>query len=145
MKTKPPCSAHHETNGIVYFARMLDKIRLNAANELPPGYFLGVADPTFFDARCVNFLRVDYDKLAHQALMGGTNEEVLEWCFRQGRKPMAEEIVVWNAFLTKRGWRDESSDSLRSDKESAGFGARSEIQTWVDLQDAEEGRKPKYA
>ena len=56
MKTKFPCSAYQETNGIVFFARMLDKIRLNASGELPPGYFLGTADPTFFDARSVKFL-----------------------------------------------------------------------------------------
>lgn len=124
---------------------MLDKIRFDASGELPPGYFLGTADPTFFDARCVKFLGVDYGALAIETLKGGTNEAILEWCFVQGRRPTGEEILVWNAFLTKRGWRDESSDSLEEDKRNAGFSACNDIQTWVDLQDADEGRAPKYS
>ena len=95
MATKFPCSSHQKTNGIVYFARMLDKIRLNASGELPPGYFLGIADPTFFDARFVKFSGVDYDKIVRRTLEGGTNEEILEWCFKNGRKPSDEEILVW--------------------------------------------------
>jgi Domain of unknown function (DUF5069) len=143
MKTKFPSSAHQETNGIVHFARMLDKIRLNAGGDLPPGYFLGTADPTFFDARLVKFLGVDYEKIVRRTLEGGSNGEILEWCFQNGRKPSNEEILVWNQFLLKRGWRDESSGSLQSDKEKMGFGARSDIQTWVDLQDVDEGQKPE--
>ena len=140
MKTKFPCSAYQKTSGIVFFARMLDKIRLNASGELPPGYFLGTEDPTFFDARAVKFLNVDYDKIARRTLEGGTNEEILEWCFQNGRKPSEEEILVWNQFLLKRGWRDESSESLEPFKESCGFGGRPDIQTWVDLQEVDEGR-----
>ena len=118
MKTKTPCSAHEQTHGIVHFARMLDKIRMTASGELPPGYLLGTADPTFFDARCVKFLEIDYEKLAQRTLEGGSNEEILDWCFNQGRKPTPEEILVWNAFLTKRGWRDESSPSRQEEKEA---------------------------
>jgi len=143
MKIKTPCSAYQKTNGIVHFARMLDKIRLNASGELPPGYFLGVADPTFFDARFVKFVGPDYDKIVRRTLEGGTNEEILEWCFQNGRKPSDEEILVWNQFLMKRGWRDESSESLESFKEECGFGSRPDIQTWVDLQEVDEGRPVK--
>ena len=140
MKTKFPCSSYQKTNGIVYFARMLDKIRLDASSELPPGYFLGTEDPTFFDARFVKFSRVDYDKIVKRTLEGGTNEEVLEWCFKVGRKPSEEEILVWNQFLLKRGWRDESSESLEDFKKETGFPGRPDIQTWVDLQEVDEGR-----
>ena len=81
-----PCSDYVETRGLVYFARMLDKIRLHAAGQLPEGYFVGVEDPTVFDARCTRFLRVDYDELARRTLQGGTNEEILDWCFERGPK-----------------------------------------------------------
>lgn len=143
MNTKFPCSAYQKTNGIVHFARMLDKIRLNASGELPPGYFLGVADPTFFDARVVKFIHVDYDKIVDRTLKGGTNEEILEWCFQNGRKPSEEEVLVWNQFLLKRGWRDESSESLEAFKGEVGFPNRPDIQTWVDLQEVDEGRPLK--
>ena len=31
---------------------------------------------------------------------------MLAWAFAHGRQPDEQEIEVWNAFLTKRGWRD---------------------------------------
>ena len=141
---KTPCTDYKETKGLVYFARMLDKIRLNARGELAPGYFLGVTDPTHFDARCVKFLGVNYDELATRTLAGGSDEEILEWCFAKGKKPSAEEIVVWNAFLQKRGWRDEGSAELQETKEQLGWGSRDDIQTWMDLHDAEEDRTPGH-
>ena len=42
MQTKTPCTDYIETKGLIYFARMLDKIRLKARGELPPDYFTGV-------------------------------------------------------------------------------------------------------
>ena len=143
MQTQTPCSDHVETKGLIYFARMLDKIRLKARGELPPDYFTGVdEDPTMFDARCTRFLDVNYDELVERTLKGGSDEEILEWCFERGRRPSDEEISIWNAFLMKRGWRDDASADLQAAKERSDFGDRGDIQTWVDLHDAEEGRKP---
>jgi Domain of unknown function (DUF5069) len=143
MQAQTPCSDHVETKGLIYFARMLDKIRLKGRGELPPDYFTGVdEDPTMFDARCTRFLDVNYDELVERTLKGGSDEEILEWCFERGRRPSDEEISVWNAFLLKRGWRDDASADLQAAKERSGLGNRDDIKTWVDLHDAEEGRKP---
>jgi gluconokinase len=138
-----PCSDYKETKGLVYFARMLHKIRLHAQGQLPADYFVGIEDPTFFDARCTRFLRVGYDELAIRTLQGGSDEEILEWCFERGRKPSEEEIEIWNAFLAKRGWRDAGSADLAAAKERSGWANRDDIQTWVDLHDVEEGRIPR--
>jgi len=142
MQTQTPRSDYIETKGLVYFARMLDKIRLKAAGKLPPDYFTGVEDPTHFDARCTRFLGVNYDELVERTRQGGSDEEILEWCFARGRRPSEEEISIWNSFLRKRGWRDEASEELAESKSEAGFGDRDDIQTWMDLHDAEEGRAP---
>ena len=142
MHTQTPRTDYIETKGLIYFARMLDKIRLKAAGKLPPGYFTGVEDSTHFDARCTRFLGVNYDELVGRTLRGGSDEEILEWCFVHGRRPSEEEISIWNAFLRKRGWRDDASEELAESKKEAGFGERGDIQTWVDLHDAEEGRTP---
>jgi Domain of unknown function (DUF5069) len=138
-----PCSDYKETKGLVYFARMLDKIRLHAAGRLAPGYFVGVEDPTFFDARCTRFLGVNYDQLVERTLRGGSDEEILEWCFSRGRRRNEEEIQIWNGFLLKRGWRDEASSDLQEAKKRLGWEDRGDIRTWVDLHDAEEGRVPR--
>lgn len=137
-----PCSDYKETKGLIYFARMLDKIRLRAAGRLSDDYFTGVDDPTFFDARCTRFLGINYDELVHRTLQGGSDEEILEWCFDHGPMPSEEEIEIWNTFIVKRGWRDAASADLQAAKERNGWAKRDDIQTWLDLHDAEEGRAP---
>ncbi len=51
-----PCSPRKSTRGMVWFPRMLDKIRLHAQGKLPDEYhpWLGKG----FDGRCLRFLRV---------------------------------------------------------------------------------------
>ncbi len=137
----PIRSPRHLTHGIVIFARVFDKIRLQSAGELPDGYHLGVVPgKRTFDDRLCKFLQIEFEALNQRVLQGGSDEEVLDWCFTQGQQPDAEQIEVWNAFLTKRGWRDSGSAGVESQKIEAGFGHRDDIQTYFDLMDAEEGR-----
>jgi gluconokinase len=71
---------------------------------------------------------------------GGTDEEILEWCFGRGWKPSENDIRVWNEFMRKRGWNDELSDTLTRRKKEAGMAGRSEIRTMFNFIDADEGR-----
>jgi hypothetical protein len=136
----PLRSPRHLTGGIVVFARILDKIRLNAKGQLPAGYHLGFMEGNrTFDDRLCRFLGITFEALTERTLAGGSDEEILEWCFTQGRRPDAEQIEVWNAFLTKRGWRDSGTAGLIINKAESGFADREDIQTWFDLMDAEEG------
>jgi hypothetical protein len=145
MTNQTLCSDYVETSGINFFARMLDKIRLNAQGLLPDGYHLGFSDPTSFDARFCRFWEVDYDQLAARTLEGGSNEELLAWCFQGRKRPNEDQILVWNSFIIKRGWRDSGAPGLVVEKKLSGFADRDDIQTYVDLHDADEGRTPKYA
>ena len=133
-------SPHEKVGGLVYFGRVLDKIRLHTAGRLPPGYNLGTEDWWYYDARCMRFLGVDYEALRERALGGGSDEEVLHWCFQQGRKPSDEEIEIWNTFMAKRGWRDDASGGLEEVKRECGFASRTDITTWFDLFDADESK-----
>ena len=129
---------YEKVGGLVYFGRMLDKIRLKAAGRLPADYFTGTANRTHFDARCCTLLRVNYDQLVTRVLAGGTDEEILQWCFENGVRPTDDQIEIWNEFLTKRGWRDRGSAELAEAKRASGFGDRDDIQTWFELHAAEE-------
>jgi gluconokinase len=131
-------AADEKVGGIVHFGRMVDKVRLQAAGTLPEGYFLGDEDPTWWDSRCCRFLNVDYGELATEVRNGMEDVAALEWCFEHGRKPGAEEIQIWNAFILKRGWRDESTAGLQADKRASGFEDREDILTYVELFKAEE-------
>lgn len=139
MSTTFPRSDYVQTRGIVFFARMLDKIRLQAAGTLPAGYNLGHCDPTCFDARFCNFWEVDYEAIKARTLAGGSDEEVFAEIFA-GRRINPLHVLAFNAFLLKRGWRDEASAELVQDKAAHGMASRDDVQTYVDFHDADEGR-----
>ena len=134
-------SPYDMVGGIVHFGRMLDKIRLHAAGKLPADYvdFIG-NQAGVFDGRCVRFLKVDYGALSDRTLAGGSDEEILEWAFANGREPNDEEIDIWNAFMMKRGWRDEAHSRLVFRLNEAGFGADCGVETMFDFIDMDEGR-----
>jgi hypothetical protein len=127
-----------KVGGIVYFGRMLDKIRAHAKDELPAGYQTNLGKG--FDGSCTRFLRVDYDRLVERVKEGGTDDEILQWCFSTGRKASEDEVYVWNEFMRKRGWNDEISETLHRRKKEAGMAGRSEIETMFAFIDADEGR-----
>jgi len=140
MPTTPPRSPYDTAGGIVYFPRMLQKIRLHQAGQLAPDYIDNLGGG--FDLRCCQFLGVDYTRLREQALSQPDDAAVLEWCFANGKKPAPHEIEVWNGFMTKRGWRDEATPTLDRRKREGGFEGRADICTMFDYIDLDEGRDP---
>ena len=131
-------SPREQVSGLVYFGRMLDKIRLHTEGKLPADYAPNLGGG--FDERCVLFLHVEYPQVVERVKQGGTDEELLAWCFEHGRKPTDEEVMVWNAFMSKRGWRDEASARLQQRLPEYGLTGRADIQTFFDVIDADEGR-----
>jgi gluconokinase len=119
---------------------MLDKIRAHANGQLGEAYQANLGKG--FDEFCVRFLRADYNRLVERTKQGGTDDEVLHWCFSVGRQPSEDEIYVWNEFMRKRGWNDEVSETLKRRKKEGGMAGRSEIETMFSFIDADEGRSP---
>ncbi len=138
--TSTPISAYEKTGGLVYFPRMLSKIRLFAAGELRPDFHanLGVGA----DGRMCDFLRVNYTDLRDRVLAGGTDEEILEWCYETGRRLNKGDVFVWNGFSLKLGWNDLASERLKQVKAEAGLADRDDIQTMPEFFEVDEGRKP---
>jgi gluconokinase len=128
---------------MVWFPRMLDKIRLHARGELPADYipWLGKG----FDGRCLRYLRVEYAPLVERVLQGGTDEEILQWCFAHARELSEEDITIWSDFLRKRGWRDSPAvlADLEDSKQKSGLGHRTDLDTYFLYNDADEGRDHK--
>ncbi len=138
MKVPGLRSPHERVGDIVYFGRMLDKIRLKAKGALPSEYKTGTKEWYDFDSRCTRFLGVSYPSLKKRALQGGSDLEILKWCFKEGRKPSKEEIEIWNTFMSKRGWNDGTSAGIEEGKQKAGLQKRKDVMTWFGLFDAEE-------
>ncbi|HEX4139477.1 MAG TPA: DUF5069 domain-containing protein [Candidatus Methylacidiphilales bacterium] len=141
MKEQFPRSPYDALRGLVYFPRMLDKIRLQAAGRLPAVYHDYLGDG--FDGRCVRFLGVSYNDVDQRVLAGDSDEAVLDWCLANGRNPNEEEIDVWSNFMKKRGWRDEAHERVLVRIKESGLEARAaECVTMFDYIDIDEGRTP---
>jgi len=127
------------TSGMMYFPRMLDKIRLHARGELTEDYHANLGEG--FDKRCVGFLRVNYPELRERVLAGGTDEEILEWCFEKGRQLNDDDRLIWNHFISKFGWNDFATARLEELKQKHGVSDRKDIMTIADAIDLDEKRK----
>src|SRR5258708_39624525 len=138
--SQKPVSAYVKAGGMAYFPRMLSKIRLHAAGELPPEYHANLGKAA--DGFCASFLRTQYDDLTQRVLAGGADEEVLEWCYATGRRLNEDDLLVWNGFILKLGWSDPASRRLQKVKADNGLAHRDDIQTMPDFFDVDEGRKP---
>jgi len=132
-------SPHELVGGIVHFGRMLDKIKLHAQGRLSADYIKNLG--TGFDGRVCSLLGVKYEDVITRVKLGGEDQDILEWCFTNGRKPTEEEIDIFNSYLRKRGWRDDASARLAQRKKEYGIADRHDVQTFFDLIDIDEGRE----
>ena len=131
-----PRSPYDREGGLYYFPRMLDKMRLHLKGELPEDYH--ALRSNGFDGVCCQFLQIDYNDVLEQVKNGHSDAEVLAWCFAKGRKPTDQDIDMFSGYLSKRGWRDESSQRLAEIVARNGF--PSATPTWFDLIEADEER-----
>jgi gluconokinase len=137
---KFPKSPKEMTKGMMYFPRMLDKIRLHLKGELHEDYQNNFGRPGAADGACTNFLRVNHRILIERVKQGGTDEEILEWCFEKGRRPNEGDLFVWNGFASKIGWRDRLTETLVQRKKEMGITDRADIECISDLIDFDEQR-----
>ncbi len=133
-------SPYDKVGRLVYFGRMVDKIRLHAKGALPADYTdnLGIG----FDGRCCKFLGIRYDDLKARTLTGkDSDEKLLAWAHETGGARTDDECEVWNGFMMKRGWRDNGAETLaKRIKESRLEGKP--ILCMFDYLDFDEGRDP---
>lgn len=134
-------SPYVKVGRLVYFGRMLDKIRLHAAGKLPEAEY-GANLGKGFDARCCAFLRVHYDDLKAQVLASpATDEQLLAWAEEKGGRRNDEECAIWNGFMMKRGWRDAAAETLAKRIVESGLQGKT-VLSMFDYIDFDEGRDP---
>jgi hypothetical protein len=139
MKVEGLKGCYEKTGGLFYFARMCSKIRLHESGKLPKDYheMLGAG----FDGRTCRYLSVSYGHVRTQVLSGKSDEEVLDWCYATGRKLTDEQILIYNSFMSKRGWHDDESDGFIPQMiKEYGLKDDGSVQTDFDLIEMDEGR-----
>ncbi len=136
-------SCYAKVGRLIYFGRMLDKIRLHAQGKLPADYVPLLGDAQFYtlDGRCCRFLGVTYAEIQSRALEGGTDDDILAWVQARGTVRTDEECHIWNRFIAKLGWRDERSAVLPQRIQDSGLSGKP-IETIIDHIEYDEGRDP---
>ena len=138
--SRSPVSAFLKLGGVCFLPRTLDKIRMNARGELGPDYLEYIGKG--FDGRLCHFLGLQYEALKARTLAGGTDEEIWAWIQQNGRPLNELDLMIWNGFAPKRGWRDDGTANLEKHKAAAGLAHRSDIVTFFDFYEVDEGRAP---
>jgi len=112
----PPMRGPGEkVGGLYHFGRMLDKIRLHLRGKLPEEYRPNYGWGLGLDGFSCGFLGVAFEDVEAQVVAGGSDEEILEWCFATGMRPnkvqtrVLERIRPQAGVGRRRGPRDAQS------------------------------------
>ncbi|MEP4079763.1 DUF5069 domain-containing protein [Haloferula sp.] len=138
MSTRYPCSPQLEIDGLIYFPRLCDKVRLMQDGQLGEDYHANLGGG--MDLWICQLLGVDYDALAEVVRNGADDAKALSWARENGSKRPDYEFAWWNAYMRTRGFRDDLSEKLAMRINESGFGERTDILTFMDYIDADEGR-----
>ena len=122
--------------GLVHLARMIDKAQAFKENQMADYDY-----PCPLDKIILNFLRIDSDEFASKALEGG-DDAICTWAEETLKNKKAEEFEFINEQILDR--RPDSEDRIKFFNEIRDRidPSRTDVSSWVDLLDLEEGRLP---
>lgn len=130
-----PRSMRFKLEGYVHLARMIDKCR--AVLTGTEGEYIY---PCPMDFRLMEFAGITHEQFTQAVKMNPTDDGVAAW-FRQVAPPRSPaELEEWNQQLLLRG--PSSPESMEKFKKyrDAVDPSRTDLTSWADLQDLEEGR-----
>jgi hypothetical protein len=131
-----PRSPKQEMAGLVHLPRMIDKGRAYKENKLADYIF-----PCPLDKIILSFLRIDAETFANMT-SEKKDDEINEWAKEIIKsKPQSNLDITNNQILERRPDskdRFEYFNELRNKIDPS----RTDVNTWADLIDLEEGRQP---
>ena len=131
-----PRSPNERMAGLVHLARIIDKARAFKKNQLSDYIY-----PCPLDKIILNFLRIDSDVFAIKAMECG-DDDIRIWAEETLKNKKSEEFKFINDQILER--RPDTEDRLKFFNQIRDRidPSRTDIYTWVDLLDLEEGRQP---
>ena len=131
-----PRSPKQEMAGLVHLPRIIDKGRAYKENKLADYIF-----PCPLDKIILNFLKVDTEVFANMT-RDKKDAEINDWAKEQTKSKSQSDLDFINKQILER--RPDSEDRLDyfNDLRNKIDPSRTDIDTWADLIDLEEGRLP---
>ena len=121
--------------GYVHLARMIDKCRAVLAGT--QGEYIY---PCPLDERLLEFAGLTADQFTEAVKSNGTDEAIAQW-FRQHAAPHTPaELETWNQMMLNRGPSTPEKQMSFNKYRDAIDPSRTDLTSWADLQDLEEGR-----
>jgi hypothetical protein len=129
-----PRSPKQRLGGWVHLGRMIDKARAKTAGTIGEYIY-----PCPLDQALLEFLGISGDAFS-DAVESRADQEILDWLTQHAKARSPEAIEAWNKTFLDR--KSQNEESLRHFLEVLNRIAphRTDITTWVDLLDLEEGR-----
>jgi Domain of unknown function (DUF5069) len=134
-----PRSPRETMDGWYYLPRYVDKIRLHLAGKLHSDYAenLGIGFDGFW-LKAAGVTHEQFIAVVKKSLIDG---EVCDWVRKNVKRTDTEKAAHWADVLSRPLVNDEPAKArLKMRKEQAGVAHRDDIQTFVDIIDADERR-----
>lgn len=135
LATQVPRSPRERIADLVHLGRMIDKARAKTAGTL--GDYLY---PCPLDQALLTWLGLDADEVLHMAAVRD-DDEIGRWVRERAVARTTDEIEQWNRAFLARGPEDEEGRRRFFAKREALAPGRTDVTSWVDLLDLEEGRE----
>jgi len=129
-----PRSPKETLDGIVHFARIIDKVRAKGAGLI--GEYLY---PCPLDQMFLAFFKIEAEDF-FEAIQNKEDAKIAVWLKKHRVQRSAEEIAQWNQNFLHRKPASLEEETHFLEQRNRLAPERKDVETWVDLLDLDEGR-----
>ena len=122
--------------GYVHLARMIDKCRADLAGTLGEYIY-----PCPLDDRLLEFAGLTTEQFSAAVTAHPNGEDMVRWFETEAAARTVAERDTWNAMMLARGPSTADSQASFNRQRDAVDPSRTDLTSWSDLQDLEEGRQ----
>ena len=130
-----PRSMRSKMKGYVHLARMIDKCRAVLAGT--EGEYIY---PCPMDFRLTEFAGITDDQFTAAVKTNSSDEAVAKWFTQTANAHPPAELETWNQMMLNRGPSTPEKQEYFNNLRDAVDPSRTDLTSWADLQDLEEGR-----
>lgn len=131
-----PRSGREKLGGVMFLGRTIDKMRASIAGTA--GEYNSHRG---MSSRVFELFGVTAEQFEEAVRENPSDEGVVAWLQQHGKKPTQDEIDEYNQRIENAAPNDDVRPRFEAALERLGHGGRTDIRTWLDMQDLDEGRR----
>ncbi|HSF66653.1 MAG TPA: DUF5069 domain-containing protein [Nitrospiraceae bacterium] len=135
LRSSFPRSMRFKVEGYVHLARMIDKCRAVLAGT--EGEYIY---PCPMDERLMEFAGITADQFTAAVKSIPSDDAVAKWFAQTAKEHPPAELEAWNRMMLNRGPSTPKKQEYFNKLRDAVDPSRTDLTSWADLQDLEEGR-----